>query len=60
MTDLPDRVLEGLRALGVDVQRLPKIPPELAELIESLTPEDLERIKGDVVELGRMGLLPRR
>ena len=51
------RLLRNLRALGADVDRLPEIPPELAEWIAKLTPEDIERIRGDVRELERIGLL---
>ena len=53
-----ERVGVALRSLGADVERLPKIPQELAEYIATLTPEDLERIRGDVRELKRLGLLP--
>jgi hypothetical protein len=54
------RLLENLRALGAEVDRLPEIPDELANYIAGLTPEDLQRIRGDVRELERLGLLPRR
>lgn len=54
------RVLSTLRFLGADVERLPEIPAELADYIASLTSEDLERIRGDVKELERLGLLPKR
>jgi hypothetical protein len=60
VSDLPDRVLENLRALGADVDRLPEIPEELASYIAALTPEDLERIRGDVLEVERLGLLQSR
>ena len=53
-----DRLLANLRALGGDIDRLPEIPEELADYIASLTPEDLERIRQDVRELERIGLLP--
>jgi hypothetical protein len=49
----------NLSSLGVDVDQLPEIPGELAEWIARLTPEDLERIRGDVKELERIGLLPK-
>jgi hypothetical protein len=51
------RVLFALRSLGVDVDRLPEIPRELADYIERLTVEDIERIRGDVKELERLGLV---
>ena len=54
-----ERVLFALRALGADVDRLPEIPAELTEYIAVLTPEDLERMRGDVRELERIGLLER-
>jgi hypothetical protein len=54
------RVLFALRSLGLDIDRLPKIPPELREWIAKLTPEDLERIRGNVAELERLGLLPAK
>jgi hypothetical protein len=54
------RLLENLRALGADVDRLPEIPRELADNIAGLTSEDLERIREDVGALERLGLLPRR
>lgn len=53
------RVLEKLRALGADVERLPKIPLELADHVATLTPEDIERIRADVRELKRLGVTPR-
>jgi hypothetical protein len=53
------RLLENLRALGVDTDRLPTIPPELQQWIAELSAEDLERIRGDVKELERLGLLPQ-
>lgn len=52
-------VLFALRAFGADVDRLPEIPEELADYIAALTPEDLERIRGDVKELERLGLVPK-
>ena len=52
------RLLENLRALGADTERLPKIPEELADYIAALTPEDLNRIRKDVRELERLELLP--
>jgi hypothetical protein len=55
VSDLPDRVLENLRALGADIDRLPEIPPELAEYIAAMTPEDLERIRADMKGLERIG-----
>jgi hypothetical protein len=60
MTTLRDRrVIENLRALGVpDPERLPRIPEELLDYIARLTPEQLDRIRGDVRELERIGLLP--
>jgi hypothetical protein len=58
VTDLLARVLANLRALGIDVGQLPKIPDELAEWIARLTHADLERIRQDAQELGRIGLLP--
>lgn len=51
------RILENLRALGADADQLPEIPQELADYIAGLTPEDLERIRKDVRELERLGLL---
>lgn len=54
------RVLFALRSLGADVDRLPEIHTELADYIAGLTPEDLERIRGDVEELERLGLLPAK
>ena len=51
------RLLENLRALGADLDRLPVIPEELADFIAGLTPEDIERILGDAEELKRLGLL---
>jgi hypothetical protein len=57
VSDLPDRVLENLRALGADVDRLPEIPRELVAWIAGLTPEDLDRIRHDARELERIGLL---
>jgi hypothetical protein len=53
------RVLFALRSLGADVERLPEIPAELADYIAKLTPEDLERIRNDVRELERLGLLKK-
>jgi hypothetical protein len=52
-------ILENLRALGVGEpkRRLP-LPRQLAEYIAGLEPEDLERIRHDVGELKRLGLLP--
>ena len=58
VSDLSARVLESLRALGADVDRLPEIPRGLAEWIEALTPEAVARIRQDVKELERLGLLP--
>lgn len=52
------RVLQNLRALGADVDRLPEIPCELADYVASLTPEDVERIGADMRERERMGLIP--
>lgn len=49
---------DALRSLGADIDRLPEIPDELAEWIAQRTPEDLERIRQDVRELARIGLLP--
>jgi hypothetical protein len=57
VSDLTDRVLESLRALCANVDRLPEIPHELAEWIARLTAEDVERIKSDVREMERLGLL---
>jgi len=51
------RLLKNLRALGADVDRLAEISPELADYIAALTPEDLKRIRQDVRELERLGLL---
>lgn len=48
---MDSRVLFALRSLGADIDRLPAIPDELADYIAGLTPEDLERIRGDVEEL---------
>jgi hypothetical protein len=53
------RLLENLRALGAEPDRLPEIPRELADYIAALTPEDLDRIRGDVKELERTGLVPK-
>ena len=53
-----DPLIANLRALGADVSRLLEIPDELAVYIAALTPEDLERIRNDVKELERIGLLP--
>jgi hypothetical protein len=52
------RLVPNLHALGADVARLPEIPEELAEWIARLTPEDLERIRGEIEQLERVGLLP--
>jgi hypothetical protein len=52
------RVLFALRSLGTDVERLPEIPPELMDYIASLTLADLERIRNDMKELARLGLVP--
>jgi hypothetical protein len=52
------RLLDNLRALGADVERLPKIPQELAAYIAALTPEDIKRIRNDAMELERLGILP--
>ena len=52
-------VLANLRALGADLDQLPEIPRELAEYIAALTPEDLERIRGDVRELERLRLVQK-
>lgn len=54
---MDSRVLFALRSPGVDVNRLPEIPEELAAYIARLTPDDIERIRGDVQELERLGLL---
>lgn len=51
------RVHQNLRSLGVDLDRSREIPEELADWIAKLTPEDLERIREDVKELARIGLL---
>jgi hypothetical protein len=60
VTDLPDRVLENLRALGADVDRLPAIPKEVADYIARLMPKDVKRIRRDARELERLGLLPKQ
>lgn len=52
-----DPVVANLRSLGADVDRLLEIPRELADYIAKLTPGDLERIRQDVQELERLGLL---
>jgi hypothetical protein len=56
---MPNRepILYNLDILGVDVDRLSEIPEELAKYIAKLTPEDLQRIRNDVEELERVGLL---
>jgi hypothetical protein len=36
---------------------LPEIPKDLADYIARLTPDDIERVRGDVEELERLGLL---
>jgi hypothetical protein len=51
------RLLVNLRSLGIDVDRLPEAPEVLAEYIAALTPEDFERIRQDVKELERIGLV---
>jgi hypothetical protein len=53
-----DRLPANLRALGVAVERLPEIPQELADYIAKLTPEDIDRIRGDIRELEQVRLLP--
>lgn len=53
-----ERLSANLHALGADIDRLAEIPEELAEWIASRTPEDLERIRENVRELERIGLLP--
>ena len=57
MGTVDSRTLFVLRSLGLDADRLPKIPEELAAWIASRTPEDLERIREDVKELQRLGIL---
>ena len=52
-------LLENLRALDADVEGPPEIPEALADYIARLTPEDIERIRDDVEELERLGLLPK-
>jgi len=56
---MDSRIMESLHALGADVDRLPEIPEELADYIATLIPADLERIRGDVKELERLGLVPK-
>jgi hypothetical protein len=50
------RLLRNLRALNIDLGRLPEIPSALATWISRLTPTDIEQIRGDVRELERLGL----
>jgi hypothetical protein len=45
---MDSRVLFALRSLGANPAELPEIPDELADYIAGLTPQDLERIRGDV------------
>jgi hypothetical protein len=52
------RLIANLRALGLDLAWLPQIPEALGDYIAKLTSEDLERIRADVRELERIGLLP--
>lgn len=52
-------VLFALRSLGPDPAQMPEISQELADYIAALTPEDFERIRGDVKELERLGLVPK-
>lgn len=52
------QLLRNLQSLGVDIGRFPEIPEEFAIWLAQRTPEDLERIRADVKELERMGLLP--
>jgi hypothetical protein len=54
------RVLCAVRSLGADIDRLPRSPAELADHIAKLTFEDLDRIRADVREIERIGLLPKR
>lgn len=54
---MDSRVLSVLRSVGADVDRLPEIPDELADWITRRTFEDLERIREDVTELERLGIL---
>jgi hypothetical protein len=44
--------------LVLRVERLPEIPQELADYIAKLTPEDIDRIRGDIRELEQVRLLP--
>jgi hypothetical protein len=39
------RLPANLRSLGIDADRSPEIPPQLAGWIEKLRPEDTERIR---------------
>jgi hypothetical protein len=56
---IDSRIRANLRILGADIERLPEIPPDLATYIASLTLEDLARLKEDVRELERLGLIPK-
>lgn len=57
---LEAQLLANLRSLGIaEPGQLLPLPIELADYIAELTPEDIERIRGDAGEMERLGL-PKR